>query len=115
MSQEKRDWLDWLKRAKDGAVTRRLAAGKMGIGDRWSRSVLARMETRADSVVVHGLRGRESKWQMSKEIKVNVMAFLKSRGGHDFEPTFASQRLAKRHKIEASEETLRKWMMAKGI
>jgi hypothetical protein len=30
MSQEERDWLEWLKRAQDGVVTQRQAAEKMG-------------------------------------------------------------------------------------
>jgi hypothetical protein len=38
MSQEERDWLDWLKRARDGQVTERLAAEKMGISDRWAHA-----------------------------------------------------------------------------
>lgn len=115
MSQEERDWLDWLKRAKDGTVTQRMAAEKMGVSDRWVRSLLAQMETRGDSVVVHGLRGRESNRRIAEETKTKAMALLKSPDWHDFGPTFASQQLAKRHKIEVSKETLRQWMMAEGI
>jgi hypothetical protein len=93
-------------------VTQRLAAEKMGISDRWVRSLLARMEGRGDAVVVHGLRGRESNRRIAKEIKTKAMAFLKSPDWHDFGPTFASQQLAKRHKIEVSKETVRQWMIA---
>ena len=57
MSQEERDWLDWLKRAKDGHVTQKFAAEKMGITDRWVRSLLSEMKEKGDGVVVHGLRG----------------------------------------------------------
>jgi hypothetical protein len=49
MNQEERDWLDWLKRAKDGTVTQRLAAEKMGIRDRWVRALLAKMEMKGDA------------------------------------------------------------------
>jgi predicted ArsR family transcriptional regulator len=61
MSQEERDWLEWLKRARDGVVTQRQAAEKMGVSDRWVRRLLRRMKTEGDGVVVHGLRGRASK------------------------------------------------------
>jgi hypothetical protein len=44
MSQEERDWLEWLKRAQDGLITQRQAAEKMGITDRWVRGLLAQME-----------------------------------------------------------------------
>src|SRR5208282_967585 len=58
MSQEERDKLEWLKRARDGLITQREAANKMGVSDRWVRKLLKRMKKRGDAVVVHGLRGR---------------------------------------------------------
>src|SRR5437764_14711417 len=58
MSQEERDWLDWLKRARDGQVTQKWAAEKMGVSDRWVRRLLTEMRAKGDGVVVHGLRGR---------------------------------------------------------
>jgi predicted DNA-binding protein (UPF0251 family) len=57
MNQEERDWLDWLKRARDGQVTQKWAAEKMGVSDRWVRRLLVQMKTKGDAVVVHGLRG----------------------------------------------------------
>ncbi len=58
MSQEERDWLEWLKRARDGVVTQRRAAEKMGVTDRWVRTLLNRMKEKGDEVVVHALRGQ---------------------------------------------------------
>ena len=43
MSQEERDWLDWLKRAKDGSMSQREAAKKMGVSDRWVRNTSVRL------------------------------------------------------------------------
>ena len=48
MSQEERDWLEWLKRAQDGVITQRQAAEKMGVSDRWVRKLLVRMKTDGD-------------------------------------------------------------------
>ena len=115
MSQDERDWLDWLKRAKDGTVTQKLAAEKMGITDRWVRSLLAQMQSKGDGVVVHGLRGRESNRRIAAEVRVRAMEIVKSPDWHDFRPTFASQQLAKRHQIKVSKETLRQWMIAEGM
>ena len=115
MSQEERDWLDWLKRARDGHVTQRLAAEKMGISDRWVRGLLAEMKVKGDAVVVHGLRGRPSNRRIDEEIRVRAMEIVKSPDWHDFKPTFASEQLAKRHQIQASKETVRQWMIAEGI
>src|SRR5580765_6481739 len=63
MSQQERDELDWLRRAKEGSISQREAAQKMGVSDRWVRKQLKRMIKRGDAVVVHGLRGRPSKSQ----------------------------------------------------
>jgi len=115
MSQEERDWLDWLKRARDGQVTQRLAAEKMKVSDRWVRWLLAQMKVRGDAVVVHGLRGRPSNRRIEEKVRVQAMEIVKSAEWHDFKPTFAAEQLAKRHQIQVSKETVRKWMIAEGI
>jgi hypothetical protein len=115
MSQEERDWLQWLKRVRDGVVTQRQAAGKMGITDRWVRKLLARMEDEGDCVVVHGLRGQPSNRRVDEDIRVQALKLLKQPEWHDFGPTFASQQLAKRHKIYFSKETVRGWMIEAGL
>lgn len=115
MSQEERDWLDWLKRARDGQVTQTLAAQKMGISDRWVRRLLAEMKVKGDAVVVHGLRGRPSNRRIDEKIRGRAIEIMKSPEWHDFKPTFASEQLAKRHRIEVSKETVRQWMIAEGI
>ena len=115
MSQEERDWLDWLKRANDGTVTQKFAAGKMGITDRWVRSLLAEMRVKGDAVVMHGLRGRASNRRIGEDVRVRAMEIVKSPDWHDFKPTFAAEKLAKLHQIKVSKETVRQWMMADGI
>lgn len=115
MSQEERDWLDWLKRARDGQMTQKMAAEKMGISDRWVRALLVEMKEKGDAVVVHGLRGQPSNRQIDEEIRKRAIEILKTPDWHDFKPTFASEQLAKRHQIEVSKETVRQWMMAEGM
>jgi hypothetical protein len=115
MSQEERDWLDWLKRAGDGQVTQRFAAGKMGISDRWVRSLLAEMKSQGDAVVVHGLRGRPSNRKLPAKTQRQALAILKQPAWHDFGPTFAAEQLAKRHQIQVGKETLRGWMIEAGL
>jgi len=91
MSQEERDWLGWLKRAKDGTVTQKVAAEKMGVTERWVRALLVEMKTKGRRVVVHGLRGRESNRRIDDEVRAQSMKILKLPDWHDFGPTFASQ------------------------
>lgn len=115
MSQQERDWLDWLKRVRDGQVTQKWAAEKMGVSDRWVRRLLGAMREKGDAVVVHGLRGQPSNRRIDEEIRRRAMEIVKSPDWHDFKPTFARDQLAKRHQIQVSKETLRQWMMAEGI
>src|SRR3954468_11260600 len=115
MSQEERDHLDWLKRVKSGSITQREAAEKMGVSDRWVRTLLKRMSERGDAVVVHGLRGRPSNRKLGAETQRQALAILKQPGWHDFGPTFAAEQLAKRHQIEVGKESLRGWMIEAGL
>ena len=115
MSQEERDWLEWLKRAQDGVITQRVAAEKMGVSDRWVRKLLKRMATDGDRIVVHGLRDRPSNRKIDEKIRAEAIQFLKQPEWHDFGPTFASEQLAKRHKVTISKETVRAWMIEEGL
>ena len=115
MSQQERDELEWLKRAKEGRVSQREAAERIGVSERWVRTLLKRMGRRGDGVVVHGLRGRPSNSKLPSETRRQALKILKQPDWHDFGPTFASQQLAKRHGIEVSDETVRKWMIGAGL
>jgi transposase len=115
MSQEERDKLEWLKRAKDGSVSQREAAERMGVSDRWVRTLLKRMKKHGDKVVVHGLRGRASNRKVPAKTQKQVLAILGEPDWQDFGPTFAAQQLAKRHQIHVGKETLRGWMIEAGM
>ena len=115
MSQEERDDLDWLKRAKDGSISQREAAKKMGVSDRWVRTLVKRMNQRGDAVVVHGLRGRPSNRKLPAKTQKQAMKILTQPDWHDFGPTFAAEQLAKRYQIQVGKETLRGWMMEAGL
>lgn len=115
MSQQERDWLEWLKRARDGVITQRKAAEKMGVSERWMHELLRRMAERGDAIVVHGLRGRPSNRRIAEEVERRAMEALKDPEWHDFGPTFASEQLAKRHGIVVSKETVRGWMIEAGL
>jgi transposase len=115
MSQQERDELYWLKKAKEREVTQREAAERIGVSERWVRKLLLRMAEKGDAVVVHGLRGRPSNRKLLEETRRQALAVLKQPEWHDFGPTFAAEQLAKRYQIQVGKETLRKWMMEAGI
>jgi hypothetical protein len=115
MSQRERDRLEWLKRVRDGVLTQREAAERMGMTDRWVRELVGRMEERGDGVVVHGLRGRSSNRKIASGIRDRALAILGEPEWHDFGPTFAAEQLGKQHGIEVGKETLRGWMTEAGL
>src|SRR6202795_560248 len=115
MSQEERDWLDWLKRARDGKMTQRETAERMGVSERWVRKLLRRMQQQGDAVVVHGLRGRASNRKLPAKTQKQALVILGEPDWHDFGPTFAAEQLAKLHQIEVGKETLRGWMIEAGM
>jgi predicted DNA-binding protein (UPF0251 family) len=115
MSQEERDWLEWLKRVRDKKMTQREAAERMGVSQRWVRKLLRRMKREGDRVVVHGLRGRTSNRKIAAKVQARAIGILKQPDWHDFGPTVASEQLAQRHGIELSDETLRGWMITAGL
>ena len=115
MTQEERDWLDTLKRVRDGLLTQREAAEQLDISDRWVRSLVADLKERGDIIVVHGLSGRASNRRIDGKIRDRALEVLRQPDWHDFGPTFAAEQLAKRHEIVVSKETLRGWMIEAGM
>ena len=115
MSQEERDELHWLQKAKEGLITQGEAAQKIGVSERWVRKLIKRMAKLGDGVVVHGLRGRPSNRKLPAKIQRQALTILKQPDWHDFGPTFAAEQLAERHQIQVGKETLRKWMIEAGM
>jgi hypothetical protein len=115
MSQEERDKLGWLKQAQEKVISQRKAAKEMKVSERWVRKLLKAMQRRGDAVVVHGLRGRASNRRRSEETRRQALAMLKQPEWQDFGPTFAAEQLRKRHQIQVSDETLRRWMIEAGL
>jgi transposase len=115
MSQEERDWLDLLKRARDRKMTQRETAERMGVSERWVRKLLRRMKEQGDAVVVHRLRGRASNRKLPAKTQKHALAILQDPDWHDFGPTLAAEQLAKLHQIQVGKETLRGWMTEAGL
>ena len=59
---------------------KREAAEKMGVNDRWVRTLLERMDKRGDAVVVHGLRGRPSNRKLQSSVQRMGLPMLTARG-----------------------------------
>lgn len=115
MTQADRDRLVALNKAEKRLITQRQAAGEVGISERQFRRLLKRYRKERDRAVVHGLRGRRSNRRSAEETKQKAIETLSQSEYRDFGPTLAAEYLAKKQGIQASKETVRKWMVEAGL
>jgi hypothetical protein len=112
MTQRDRDRLVTLRKAEKKLITQRQAAEELELSVRQVKRLLNGRKKRGDKAVVHGLRGRPSNRRMEESVEKTAVKILGMEVYQGFGPTLAAEYLRKKHKIEASKETVRKWMMA---
>jgi hypothetical protein len=115
MTQADRDRLVTLRKAKKKLIGQGEAAQELGVSVRQVRRLIRGLKERGDKVVMHGLRGLPSKRRMAEEVKQEAIDILRREEYEGFGPTLASEYLSKRHQMEASRETVRKWMIEAGL
>jgi hypothetical protein len=111
MTQGERDRLVALKKAKKKLITQKEAAKELGITERQVRRLLRQLKRRGDKAVVHALRGGSSNRKIEEVTRQKAIELLSQEVYRGFGPTLASEYLAKKHDIEVSRETTRKWMV----
>jgi hypothetical protein len=87
----------------------RQAADRIGVSERWG-TLLKRMKTEKDRVVVHKLRGRCSHRRRSAEQRERIVKILSDPVYAGYGPTLASERLKEKHQITIGREALRQLM-----
>jgi transposase len=115
MTQADRDRLVTLKKAKKKLIRQAEAAAELEVSVRQIQRLLKALDERGDRAAVHGLRGRESNRKIDENVRQKAVKVLSAEVYRGFGPTLASEHLAKKHGIEVSRETLRKWMQAGGL
>jgi hypothetical protein len=111
MTQAERDRLVALKKAQKKLITQKQAAEELGITERHVRRLLRAVKRRGDKVVTHALRGLPSNRKISADTEQKAIAILSEPVYRGFGPTLAAEYLAKKHAIEVSRETVRRWMI----
>jgi transposase len=111
ITQEDRDRLVALKKAKKGLITQREAAEEIGQSERHVRRLLKKLKSQGDKAIVHALRGRRSNRKLSDKVKEQALKVLSGDLYAGFGPTLAAEYLNKDHGIKAGRETVRGWMM----
>jgi biotin operon repressor len=111
MTQQDRDRLVALNKAKKGLISQRQAAEEIGQSERHIRRLLVKLKDKGDQAVVHALRGRRSNRKLDDKSRSKAVAILGREIYRGFGPTLASEYLAKHHQISVSRETVRVWMI----
>lgn len=100
------------------AVVKQITQGKageaLGLTARHIRRLIQRVRTDGDAGLTHRGRGQPSNRRRPAAQKRQVLQ-LYARHYGDFGPTLAAEKLAERHGIILSDETLRRWLREHGI
>ncbi len=108
MTQQDRDRLVALKKAKKKLITQRQAAEELGQTERHVRRLLVKLRKQGDGAVVHARRGRPSNRKLDEKIKTKAVTMLRQKVYAGFGPTLASEYLARQRQITVSRETVRR-------
>jgi hypothetical protein len=111
MTQADRDRLVTLRKAKKKLIRQREASEELGLSIRQVKRLLHGLKKYGDKAVIHGLRGKPSNRKIEERIERQAVKILSAPVYQGFGPTLAAEYLSKKHGIEASKETVRKWMM----
>src|SRR5580692_918145 len=111
MTQADRDRLVALKKVKKKLLTQREAAEELELSIRQVQRLLDGLQDRGDKAVIHGLLGKRSNRRIEEKIEKQAVKILSAPVYEGFGPTLAAEYLSKKHGIEASKETVRKWMI----
>ncbi|MDF0666161.1 MAG: ISNCY family transposase [Nitrospira sp.] len=103
-----------IRQALEKQITQEKAGELLGLTERQIRRLLRRVEQEGDQGLVHRGRGQPSNRRIPEQRKAKILKLYEERYG-DFGPTLATEKLAERHRLEVSAETLRGWLMAKGV
>jgi hypothetical protein len=116
MSQQERDWLKYLKAYELGTqgLTQERIAGLMGCEVRTVQRRLDRYRSEGDAGLVHRARGRASNRRLAPAVAQQAAALVAEHYA-DFGPTLAAEKLAERHDLHVSRESLRRLMVAAGL
>ncbi len=99
-----------LQQVRDKCITQVKAAEILKISDRQVRNLLKNLRIEGPKALISKKRGKRSNHALPQELKDAAIGLIK-RHYDDFGPTLAQEKLAERHGIKLSVETIRKLMI----
>ncbi|WGD48618.1 ISNCY family transposase [Bradyrhizobium sp. CB1650] len=114
MSKRELNRLDVLARLDGGGLTPSAAADLMRLTLRQTYRLLKRYRNGGAPAVADQRRGQPSNNRLPDVVRDHAVALVREHYA-DFGPTLAAEKLAERHELRVSRETLRGWMRQAGI
>jgi transposase len=114
MSKRELNRIDVLARLESGRLTPAAASELLQIGERQMYRMRRRFREGGPAGIADRRRGRPSNNRLPDGLRNQVVALVREHYG-DFGPTLAAEKLAERHDLRVSRETLRTWMIQAGI
>lgn len=102
-----------IRQTMEKKLTQVKAGTLLGLTPRHIRRLIERVEPAGDQGLAHRGRGKPSNRRIAARVKATGLKLYEKRYG-DFGPTLAAEKLAERHGITLSDETLRRWLRARG-
>ena len=114
MNEHELQRVEVLSRVVDGSMSAAKAAAVMAVSIRHVRRMLSRFRQDGAASLAHKSRGRPSNHRLAVDIRETALSLVRSHYA-DFGPTLATEKLAERHGVTVSRETLRTWMAEDGL
>ncbi len=102
-----------IHQAMEKKLTQVQAGALVGLTARQVRRLIQRVRATGDAGLAHRGRGKPSNRRLAAGLTAKVLQ-LYARWYADFGPTLAAEKLAERHGIMLRDETLRRWLTARG-
>jgi hypothetical protein len=103
-----------IRQTMEKTLTQVKAGTLLGLTPRHIRRLIERVAQAGDQGLAHRGRGKPSNRQIPEKVQTKALTLYAQRYG-DFGPTLAAEKLAERHGIAVHAETLRGWLLAKGV
>jgi hypothetical protein len=114
MSQRDLRRLHIIRQVIEKQLSRQEAARILGLCKKQIGRIVKRVKEEGDGGICHRSRGRASTRSKPQAMKERALLLYQEKYSGDG-PTFASEKLADRHRIPISDETLRLWLIAASI
>lgn len=114
LSPDEQYKLGIIRSAISGKITNCEAAKILDVSERHIKRLKASFRRYGEMAIIHRLKNRISNNSFPLAFKESVLKLIKEKYS-DFGPSFASEKLAERHRLKINPETLRLWMIKEGL